>query len=103
MDTSPQMNFVRRLVYLNGQLIDFSGRPYLPALYQAALRQDLVVRASRQVEKSTLLMLMTVYWAATVPGVQILYVCPRMEQAALFAKRRLIPAIESSPILYDEL
>ncbi len=41
--TSPQMNFAGRLVYLKKKRIDFSGRPYLPAIYNSTAR-NLVLR-----------------------------------------------------------
>ena len=98
MISSPQMNFARRLVYLNKKLIDFSGRPYLPAIYASTAR-NIVLRASRQVEKSTFLVLTILYLSVTYPGIQILYICPRLEQARLFARTRLIPILANSPIL----
>jgi len=67
------MNFARRLVYLKNQLVDFSGRPYLSAIYASTAR-NIVVRASRQVEKSTFLALTILYLASTRPGIQILFV-----------------------------
>src|SRR5450631_2636715 len=98
MISSPQMNFARRLVYLKKNLIDFTGRPYLPAIY-ASTGRNLVLRASRQVEKSTFLVLTILYLSVTCPGVQILYICPRLEQARLFARTRLLPVLANSPIL----
>jgi hypothetical protein len=99
---SPQMNFARRLVYLKQQLVDFSGRPYLSAIY-ASNAPNLVVRASRQVEKSTFLALTILYLAATQPGIQILFVSPRIDQARFFAQFRLIAMLEDSPVLRRHL
>src|SRR3954466_5226786 len=97
--TSGAMNFARRLIYLKrDQLIDFEQRPYLSAMYGSSAR-NIVVRAARQVEKSTYLAAMILYLAATHAGIQILYVCPRREQAQLFARTRVITAIADSPIL----
>ena len=94
---SPQMQFASRLIYLGDHLIDFSGRPYLPAIYASTAR-NLVV-ASRQVEKSTFLVLTVLYLAAIYPGIQLLYVCPRQEQKRLFARTRVIPFLADSPLL----
>ena len=44
MIASAVMNFARRLVYLDRHLIDFTGRPYLPAIYNSTAR-NLVLRA----------------------------------------------------------
>ena len=99
METSPQQKFASRLVYRGKGLLTFDQRPYLPAIYQDALRKNLVIRASRQVEKSTMLAVSILYWAATSPGTQILYVSPRQDQAYMFSLTRLIPFIEDSSIL----
>lgn len=98
MTTSPIMRFAERLVFLKGQLIDFTGRPYLPAIYNSTAR-NLVLRTSRQVEKSTFLALMILYLAVTCPGIQILLVCPRLEQAQVFMSTRLLSILTESPIL----
>src|SRR4051794_24745518 len=98
MINSPPMNFARRLIYLKKKLMDFSGRPYLPQIYASTAR-NLVLRASRQVEKSTFLANTILYLSTTCPGIQILFVCPRLEQARLFARTRLIPVLANSPIL----
>ena len=47
MISSPQMNFARRLVYLKKQLIDFTGRPYLPPIYASTGRNLVVAPADR--------------------------------------------------------
>jgi hypothetical protein len=98
MINSPPMNFASRLIYLKKELIDFTGRPYLPAVYASTAR-NLVLRASRQVEKSTFLANSILYLSTTRPGIQILFICPRLEQARLFARTRLIPVLANSPIL----
>src|SRR6185295_1588823 len=76
----------------------FQDRPHLDAIY-AAHGSRLVVRASRQVEKSTLLGNRIAYASALMPGRQILFISPRREQASLFAKTKLHPIIQQSPIL----
>ena len=92
------MTFVRNFIWLKRKRIDpFDGRPYLPDIY-AATDRNLVIRASRQVEKSTFLCNLILYEAAVHPGIQILFVCPRREQALVFTKSRLLPALEQSPL-----
>ena len=93
-----KMPFCTDFVYLNKRLIDFSGRPYLRAIYEVSDR-NLVLRCSRQVEKSTFLGNSIVHAACTRPGVQLLYVCPREEQARRFSRDRLLPVIEQSPLI----
>jgi hypothetical protein len=102
MTSSGQINFCSRLVYHGDQLINFEGRPYLPPIFGSTAR-NLVLRASRQVEKSTFLALKILYLAATKPGIQLLYVCPRQEQARLFIHQKLMPLLTGSPFVRQML
>jgi hypothetical protein len=97
-----KLSFCERLVHLNRQVMSFDGRPYLPAIYASEAR-NLVIRASRQVEKSTFLVNTIIYEACTRPGISILFVTPRMEQVGTFSHARLLPAIEESPIIRRQL
>jgi len=90
--------FCEQFVYLKKQLISFAERPYLRAIYQSSARR-LVIRASRQVEKSTFLINTILHTAATMGGVHIIFVCPREEQARVFSNSRLLPTILESPVL----
>lgn len=91
-------NFCGNYVYLRQQPISFADRPYLDEVY-ASVKRNLILRCSRQVEKSTLLCNMIIYAAIANPGTSMIFVCPRQEQAATFSKTRLIPAIEQSPLI----
>ena len=93
-----KLTFCRSFVYLKRDLIRFDDRPYLPAVY-AASHSNLVIKASRQVEKSTFLCNTILHEACTNPGVQILFVCPRENQSRVFTHSRLLPAIEDSPLI----
>jgi hypothetical protein len=90
--------FCEQFVVLKDQPIKFTGRGYLGEVL-ASTAQRLVLRCSRQVEKSTLLVNRILYHAVTVPGIQMLLVCPRREQASVFSNTRLMPAIADSPFL----
>jgi phage terminase large subunit GpA-like protein len=74
----------------------------VPGGYRSTAR-NLVIRASRQVEKSTFLANRMVYDAYRFPGIQILFVSPRIDQAHLFSSARLQPVIWDSPILRRRL
>jgi hypothetical protein len=93
-----KLQFSTDFIFLRGRLIDFSGRAYLPAIYDVTER-NLVLRCSRQVEKSTFLANTIVHAVCTRPGIQMLFVCPREEQARRFSRDRLLPAIEQSPLV----
>jgi len=87
----------RRFVVLDGQPIAFDDRPYLPEIY--ASRRNMVLRCSRQTEKSTFLANKILYEACTRPGIRMLFVCPREEQAMLFARMRLLATLKASPYI----
>ncbi|HVW01784.1 MAG TPA: phage terminase large subunit family protein [Planctomycetaceae bacterium] len=95
--------FAERFIHLQGQRISFAGRPYLPPIYEAASRGNLVLRCSRQVEKSTLLANLITYLAVQSPGIRVLFVCPREEQALTFSRDRLAPTILRSPLITRQL
>jgi hypothetical protein len=93
-----KLTFCEKLVYLQRQPISFDGRPYLPDVY-AVTDRNLVLRCSRQTEKSTFLVNTILYEACTNPGIQMLFVCPRIEQARVFSHSRLLPSLEQSRLI----
>jgi hypothetical protein len=97
-----KLSFCRRFVHLDRRPISFAGRPYLPAIYAADDRY-LVLRCSRQTEKSTFLVNTILYEACTKPGISILFVSPRIEQARVFARTRLLPSLQQSPLIRRRL
>ena len=97
-----KFDFCERLIYLDRKLISFDDRPYLPAIYAASGR-NLVLRCSRQTEKSTFLANTIIYEACTNPGISMLLVAPRFEQALTFCRARLLPSLEQSPLIRRRL
>src|SRR5215469_8939452 len=93
-----RFEFCQHYIYLRGQPIDFTGREYLRAVYNSPA-QRLVLRASRQVEKSTFLANAIAHAACTRPGITILFVAPRDQQAHIFTRTRLMPVLQDSPVL----
>jgi hypothetical protein len=85
-------------IYLRGKPISFEGRPYLRDIYNSTARR-IVLRCSRQVEKTTFICNVVVHAAVTTPGVHIIVVFPRHDQASVFAKSRLRPVISDSPVV----
>ena len=59
-----KLDFCEQFVYLNGKPISFNGRPYLPRIY-ACENRNLVLRCSRQTEKSTFVANTILYKACT--------------------------------------
>jgi hypothetical protein len=97
-----KLSFCEKFVYLDRRPISFAGRPYLPAIY-AVEDRNLVLRCSRQTEKSTFLVNTILHAASTCPGIQILFVSPRDEQARVFVRARLLASLEQSPLLRRQL
>jgi hypothetical protein len=93
-----KLDFCRNFVRLSDEPISFAGRPYLPAIY-AVNRGNLVIRASRQVEKSTFLANTILYECCRNQNAKILFVAPREQQAHDFFHDRLLPLLEDSPII----
>jgi hypothetical protein len=90
--------FAEQTVILGGRPFSLARRPYLDAVYHSTA-SNMVIRASRQVEKSTFLVNRILYDAVRRPGIQILFVSPRLEQARLFSNVRLRGTLMDSPIL----
>lgn len=93
-----RFDWCESFIYLRGVPLSFEGRPYLPAVYNSPARR-IVMRCSRQVEKTTFICNMVCHTAVTIPGVHIVVVFPRREQASVFAKSRLRPVITESPLI----
>lgn len=91
-----RMQLAQSIVHLDGCPISYSGRPYLRAIYNSKAER-LVLRCSRQVEKTTTLSVMLLMHASLNPGSTALIVMPRREQVWLFRDTRLMPMLEQSP------
>src|SRR4051812_43280023 len=90
--------FAELAIRLRGEPFSLRERPYLHEVYAANARR-LILQCSRQVEKSTLLCNQICFDAIRMPGRQIVYVCPREEQACVFSRTRLQATIQQSPLL----
>src|SRR4051812_15065908 len=93
-----KMDFCRDFIYLHGSRITFPDRPYLPQIYASRARR-IVLRTSRQVEKSTFLANSLAFQLTVVPGIRILVATPRWDQALLFMQSRLLPTVDQSPVI----
>jgi hypothetical protein len=100
--TARKLKFCECFVWLDGRPISFAGREYLDAIY-AADQGNLVIRASRQVEKSTFLANTIVDEACQYPERPMLFVAPRAEQCRTFSRDRLLPLIQQSPLVRRRL
>ena len=96
------LDIARAVVHLDGKLITFEDRPYLPAIY-ASKTDQIVLRWARQTEKSTTLAICILLTAARDPSARILVVQPRKEQLRIFRETRLRAILTDSPTLWKVL
>ena len=97
-----KLEFCARFVYLDGAPIRFTGRDYLRAIYASTAR-TLVLRCSRQVEKSTFLANSILFEVCARPRTKILFVSPREEQARTFSSTRLMASLAQSSVILHRL
>ena len=99
---SPRLRlFCETALTLDGSPVRFPGRPYIDGIF-AATNRNLVIRAGRQVEKSSYITFRMSYELIR-PGTRVLLVCPRELQTNHLMKSRFIPLLESSPLLGQSL
>src|SRR5580704_17810485 len=94
--------FAECFVELKKGPFSLEKRPYLGAVYDSPAR-NIVLRAARQIEKTTFLVNSILYYATMVPGCHILVVCPRTDQARVLSKSRLQAVIQASPLVARRL
>ncbi len=93
-----KLEFCESFLRLGSKPMSFAERPYLPTIY-AVDQGNLVIRASRQVEKSTFLANTIIHTACRSPDASILFVAPRFDQTRTFSHDRLHPLLQNSPII----
>ncbi len=76
----------------------FKGRPYLRSMYDSPW-PNILLKCSRQVEKSTQIGNKALCLTTLIPGFQFLYVSPSTLQAKVFSRDRIIAPIEMSSVL----
>lgn len=91
-------SFCESSIRLGDRPVRFDGRPYLSAIHNV-LNRNVILRTSRQVEKSTYLTHRVVHHLVSRPGSAVIYVVPREQQARSFANTRVHPAIQKSPLV----
>lgn len=93
--------FCETALTLDGSPVRFPDRPYIDGILGATER-NLVIRAGRQVEKSTYITFRIGYELIR-PGTRVLLVCPRQSQGSYLIKSRFLPLLEASPLLQRSL
>lgn len=95
---APKSTFVGTILHLNGQKFDFTGRNYLMPIYDRG-DKNILLKTSRQVEKTTFLANNLVCESVVRPYNKSLYVSPSHSQSRQFSSEKLKPAIEGSPLI----
>jgi len=90
--------FAELAIRLDRRPFSLQERPHLWDVYDSRAR-NLVIRASRQCEKSTFLVNRILHDTICQPGIRILLVSPRHEQGKLFSRDRLQATILNSPLV----
>lgn len=100
-DTPRLRLFCETALTLEGTPVRFPERPYLDGILSATER-NLVIRAGRQVEKSTYITF-RISHELMRPGTRVLLVCPRDVQAKQLMESRFFPLLQASPLLQRSL
>lgn len=100
-DAPPLRRFCESVLTLEGQPVRFLDRPYIDGIL-GALDRNLVIRAGRQVEKSTYLAFRMSYELMR-PNTRVLLVCPRVSQTKQLMKSRFLKLLQDSPLLQRSL
>lgn len=90
--------FVEKILKINGKPFSLEGRDYLRKIYDGAYNSFLL-KAGRQVEKSTTLAARMIAYALLIPHFQQLYVSPSAEQTRTFSSQKLLEFINSSEFI----
>lgn len=91
-------DWVANLVYLDGEKFSFKGRDYLFPIYNGRFPQ-LLLKYSRQCEKSSYLANNIIADSAIVPYNKAVYVAPSYLQTRQFSAGKLTPWMEDSPVI----
>lgn len=93
--------FCEQTLRLNNEPVRFEDRPFIDGIF-GVLDKNIVIRAGRQVEKSTYISFRIGYELAR-PNTKVLLVCPRDTQAMMLIQSRFMPLLEQSPLLQNML
>ncbi len=93
-----KLEFAQQFVRHERKPISFADRGYLRPIY-AVDHGNIVIRAARQVEKSTFLANTIIFEACGNRAARMLLVTPRLDQCRVFIRSRLLQMVGESPII----
>ena len=91
-------DWVANIIYLDGAPFSFKGREYLFPIYNGRYQQ-LLLKFSRQCEKSSALANFIISDSAIIPYNKSVYVAPSYLQTRQFSAGKLTPWMEDSPVI----
>lgn len=91
-------DMAEKLLYLDGKPFSLSDYPHMRAVYDTEFQQ-LVLKTSRQVSKSTTLANLILLYSITYPHFRSMFVAPRQDQTKVFSRDRLGPVMMTSPAI----
>lgn len=91
--------FIERAIYIKGAPYSFKDREYLKPIVDAHVPQ-IVFRAGRQTEKSTIIAAIIVADSCVLPHFKTLYVTLSGKQVSDFSNDKLHPMLTYSPVIY---
>jgi len=86
----------QKLLYLDGKPFSLNDYPHMIQVYDTAFEQ-LVLKCSRQVAKSTTLANLITIFSITFSHFRSMFVAPRQDQTKVFSRDRLGPTMQNSP------
>ncbi len=88
-----------KLFRLNGQPFSLKDYPHMRAIYDNDNQQEIVLKTSRQVGKSTTLAMTMVANSIMIPGFRTMFISPTVDQTKVFSHDRVNPVLEGSPFI----
>lgn len=98
MHALTRSEYTERLIQLKGKPFSFDQYPFLRDPYDITCR-EVLLKAGRQVAKSTTLCNVLLTEMLSIPFFQSFYVSPTNLQTRRFSNQRLLPSIKYSPII----
>ena len=96
----PRSQFAEKFIQLKGKPFSLKHYPFLKRAYDECAR-EVLLKAGRQVAKSTTLCNVTVAEMGCIPYFQSLYVSPTTTQTRRFSNQRFTPTVKHSPLIQE--
>ena len=88
-----------KMLYLSGKPFSLNDYPHMRAIYDNDNANEIVLKTSRQVGKSTTLANIMVANSIMIPGFKSMFISPTVDQTKVFSHDRVNPSLEGSPFV----